>query len=179
MNICFLEVNFMFYLFYLSKAINFNFQYYTRMGLFSFFKNAGKKVIKNKHQKSAGVNKNLLLEKMVKSLGIEIKDLKVELFGDSVTVFGEVHSQSEMEKVILAVGNVKGISSVESRMIVKSEESASILYEVQSGDTLSKIAKAHYGDPMKYTLIFEANEPLLKDPDKIYPGQVLRIPSIH
>lgn len=148
------------------------------MGLFSFFKNAGKKVIKNRHQKSAPADKNLLLENMVNSLGIDIKNLKVELYKDNVTVFGEVNSQSDMEKVILAVGNVKGVASVESKMVVKSAEPASILYEVRSGDTLSKIAKAHYGDPMKYELIFKANQPLLKDPDKIYPGQVLRIPNI-
>ncbi len=49
-------------------------------------------------------------------------------------------------------------------------------YTVVKGDTLSKIAKASYGDAMKYPVIFEANKPMLKDPDKIYPGQVLRIP---
>jgi nucleoid-associated protein YgaU len=49
---------------------------------------------------------------------------------------------------------------------------------VQRGDTLSKLAKAHYGDAMKYPLIFEANKPMLADPDKIYPGQVLRIPPL-
>ena len=51
-------------------------------------------------------------------------------------------------------------------------------YEVKKGDTLSKIAKAQYGDAMKYPQIFEANRPMLKDPDKIYPGQVLRIPPL-
>jgi len=148
------------------------------MGLFSFFKQAGKKVIKARHEKATDEDKNLLLEKMVESLGIEIKNLKVVLNRDNVTVYGEVQSQADMEKVILAVGNVKGVSIVESRMEVKSAEPASILYEVRAGDTLSKIAKAYYGDPLKYSMIFEANQPLLKDPDKIYPGQVLRIPSI-
>lgn len=49
-------------------------------------------------------------------------------------------------------------------------------YTVEKGDTLSKIAKQMYGDAAKYPVIFEANKPMLKDPDKIYPGQVLRIP---
>jgi len=52
------------------------------------------------------------------------------------------------------------------------------MYTVKSGDSLSKIAKAHYGDAMKYPVIFEANKPQLTDPDKIYPGQVLRIPPL-
>ncbi len=50
-------------------------------------------------------------------------------------------------------------------------------YTVESGDTLSEIAKKVYGDAGKYNKIFEANQPMLKDPDKIYPGQVLRIPA--
>ena len=51
-------------------------------------------------------------------------------------------------------------------------------HEVVSGDSLSKIAKEYYGDMMKYPLIFEANKPMLSDPDKIYPGQMLRIPPL-
>ena len=50
-------------------------------------------------------------------------------------------------------------------------------YTVQKGDTLSGIAKEMYGEANKYPLIFEANQPMLKDPDRIYPGQVLRIPQ--
>ena len=51
-------------------------------------------------------------------------------------------------------------------------------YTVQAGDTLGKIAQQHYGSAGKYTVIFEANKPMLKDPDKIYPGQSLRIPAL-
>ena len=47
-----------------------------------------------------------------------------------------------------------------------------------SGDTLGKIAKNYYGNAMKYPVIFEANKPMLTHPDKIYPGQVLRIPVL-
>ena len=49
---------------------------------------------------------------------------------------------------------------------------------VTDNDTLSKIAKHYYGDMMKYPVIFEANKPMLSHPDKIYPGQVLRIPAL-
>jgi nucleoid-associated protein YgaU len=52
------------------------------------------------------------------------------------------------------------------------------MYTVAGGDSLSKIAKKFYGDPGKYTVIFEANKPMLKDANLIYPGQVLRIPTV-
>ena len=51
------------------------------------------------------------------------------------------------------------------------------VHTVESGDTLSKIARRYYGDPNQYPKIFEANTPMIKDPDEIYPGQVLLIPE--
>ena len=71
---------------------------------------------------------------------------------------------------------MQGVASVVDEITVEKREPESKYYTVVSGDTLSKIAKAQYGDPNKYMKIFEANKPMLKDPDKIYPGQVLRIP---
>ena len=56
-------------------------------------------------------------------------------------------------------------------------QSAPRTYEVKKGDSLSKIAKHVYGDANKWKQIFEANRDKLKDPDKIFPGQVLTIPS--
>ena len=61
--------------------------------------------------------------------------------------------------------------------VVKSEPEAQF-YEVKRGDSLSKIAKQFYGDPMKYKIIFEANQPMLDNPDTIFPGQTLRIPTL-
>jgi nucleoid-associated protein YgaU len=55
-------------------------------------------------------------------------------------------------------------------------ESESFFYTVKPGDSLSKIAKEQYGNAMEYMKIFEANQPMLTDPNKIYPGQMLRIP---
>ncbi|MDF1867516.1 MAG: peptidoglycan-binding protein LysM, partial [Saprospiraceae bacterium] len=89
---------------------------------------------------------------------------------------GEVTSQSEREKVILAVGNVSGIATVEDNIVIVSPPAQ--FHEVKSGDSLSKIAKQYYGNAMKYPVIFEANKPMLTDPDKIYPGQMLRIPPV-
>ena len=93
-------------------------------------------------------------------------------------VHGMVDDQAEREKVILAVGNVAGIARVDDRLETKKKAPESQMHTVVSGDTLSKIAKKYYGDAGKYPVIFEANKPMLKDPDKIYPGQVLRIPPL-
>ena len=82
-----------------------------------------------------------------------------------------------LTKVILALGNVQGVASVDDRVsVIAAPEPEADLYEVKSGDSLSKISKHFYGDPMRYNEIFEANKPLLSHPDKIYPGQMLRIP---
>jgi len=79
--------------------------------------------------------------------------------------------------MIIAAGNNQGVAEVDADLEI--EEAPTIrMHEVKSGDTLSKIALAVYGDAMKYTVIFEANKPMLDDPDKIYPGQMLRIPPL-
>ena len=57
-----------------------------------------------------------------------------------------------------------------------SSSTATKVYEVKAGDSLSKIAKAEYGNANDWPRIFEANKDILKDPDKIYPGQKLKIP---
>ena len=122
--------------------------------------------------------KVLSLENIVQNLNIPINGLAIQLDGDTVTVNGSVATQAEKEKIVLALGNVNGIAAVDDQLTAENAEPESSFYEVKSGDSLSKIAKAYYGDPMKYTVIFEANKPMLKDPDKIYPGQQLRIPKM-
>ncbi len=153
------------------------------MGLFSFFKKAGSKKLEEeaaaaKSAADAVAYKSQLLADIVKSLDIEIENLDVSLADDVVTVSGSADSQADKEKVILALGNVEGVSGVDDRITVEASEPPAVFYEVKSGDSLSKIAKAHYGDAMKYMEIFEANKPLLKDPNNIYPGQVLRVPPL-
>ena len=86
--------------------------------------------------------------------------------------------QSTRERIVLAVGNTQGVARVDDRMEVSAPAPEAVMYTVESGDTLGKIAKEQYGDASKYPVIFEANQPLLKDPNKIYPGQVLRIPPL-
>ncbi len=96
-----------------------------------------------------------------------------------VTVKGTVPSQDEREKIVLAAGNTQGISRVDDQIAVSGTAAAGggKFHTVESGDTLSKISKKYYGDPNQYNKIFEANRPMLSDPDKIDPGQVLRIPA--
>lgn len=159
------------------------------MGLFSFLKNAGAKLLGKSAEENdaadeaavaaANAKKGELLTSIVLSSGIEVEDLSLEVEGDKVTVYGTTDSVADREKVVLIVGNVGGIATVDDRIsVVKEEEVETRFHEVKSGDSLSKIAKAVYGDPMKYTVIFEANKPMLSDPDKIYPGQMLRIPHL-
>jgi len=94
----------------------------------------------------------------------------------TATVYGFAPDQATREKIILCAGNVSSVSHVDDRMSVEQSGPAAKFYTVKSGDTLSKIAKESYGDANQYTKIFEANRPMLKSPDKIYPGQTLRIP---
>ncbi len=121
--------------------------------------------------------KSANLEKYVTELGFEVERLDVRYDDGLATVSGKVADQATREKVIIALGNVQGVGQVSDEIEVDADSDESDMHVVQSGDTLSAIAKEHYGDAMKYPVIFEANKPMLKDPDLIYPGQVLRIPA--
>ncbi len=117
------------------------------------------------------------LVKLVQDMGLHVDDLGVRVDGDKVTLTGQAKSQEDREKIALLVGNVEGIGSVDDRMTAAQAAPEATFYEVKPGDTLSKISKQFYGDANKYNQIFEANRPMLKDPDEIYPGQRLRIPA--
>ena len=93
-------------------------------------------------------------------------------------VAGIADTQETKKKILLCGGNVKGVQDVEDNMVVTNVEADAQFHTVVSGDNLSKIAKAFYGDAGKYPVIFEANKPMLEHPDKIYPGQMLRIPAL-
>lgn len=112
----------------------------------------------------------------VKKLGLTYKNIRVTVKGSTVLLEGEVDHQADLEKIGLAVGNVKGVDSVDNKMRVTVTEPPAQYHTVVAGDSLSKIAGKYYGDVQQYNVIFEANKPMLTDPDKIYPGQVLRIP---
>ena len=144
------------------------------MGLIDFFKNAGEKLF----GRESDEEKKEKLLKHVKGLGLPVDGLSIIVKDEVVTVKGKVDSTEHAEKIALALGNVEGVRKVDNQLEVEAEEPTpkATYHTVEKGDTLSKISKAVYGDPLKYNVIFEANKPMLKDPNLIYPGQVLRIP---
>lgn len=114
----------------------------------------------------------------LQSLNLPFKTLTVVSQNEKVTLKGEVDNQSDAEKIALAVGNVEEVSSVDNQIEVVVKQSESKYHTVVEGDWLPKIAKTYYNDATKFDVIFEVNKPMLSDPDKIYPGQVLRIPNL-
>src|SRR5512144_2903875 len=140
------------------------------MGIWDFVKEAGELlgIGGAKEAKADDLKAN------IDKLALPVQGLDVKVNGDKVTVSGKAPSQEVKEKVILALGNVAGVAKVEDAIETPAAGEQATFYTVQKGDTLSAIAKKHYGDANKYTAIFEANKPMLTHPDKIYPGQVLR-----
>ncbi|MHB8911125.1 MAG: peptidoglycan-binding protein LysM [Lysobacter sp.] len=172
------------------------------MGVFDFIKNAGDKIFgKDDHQ----VDRSKPLSTHLREHGIDPTGIQFTINGDTVVMEGTVRDQDTREKAVLIVGNVDGVDRVDDRLRVapsgadfrdvttgsssvasagagttvpgSNDGWSSRTYTVVAGDSLSAIAKKVYGDAGKYNKIFEANQPMLKDPDKIYPGQVLRIPA--
>jgi len=168
------------------------------MGLFDFVANAGEKLFSGGRIDENAVRDHLL------NLGLPIKALSVIAFEDEkkVALVGKVASIADKEKLIVAAGNIDGVEQVDDRMRIEAtaadetapmvtppaddndvpeppeeETPSSQFYTVESGDTLGAIAKRFYGSAGQYMAIFEANRPMLDDPNKIYPGQVLRIPQ--
>ena len=164
------------------------------MGLFSFIKNAGAKVFgigktdaeeaeekATEHLEAIAAKKEkdeAAIKETINDLELHVENLHVSLEGETAIISGKAHDQATKEKVVLLVGNTHGIAMVDDRMDVEHKEPEAKFHTVVKGDTLGKIAKEHYGNAMKYPVIFEANKPMLKDPDLIYPGQVLRIPVL-
>jgi nucleoid-associated protein YgaU len=151
------------------------------MGLMSFIKGVGEKIFGKSESEVAEETPELKVSALlahVQGLGLAFKALTVKINGDTVTISGETESQEDAEKIALAVGNVEGVGAVDNQMVVSVPAPEARYHTVEKGDSLSKIAKAMYGDAMKYPVIFDANKPMLKDADLIYPGQVLRIPEL-
>lgn len=119
------------------------------------------------------------VQEMLKmEFGDRISDLKVEFEDGEVTLAGNCDSQATREKAVLLAGNIKGVENVnDENFSAPPDEVPTEFYVIQKGDSLSKIAKQYYGDPMKYPIIFEANLEVIKDAELIYPGQTIRIPT--
>jgi nucleoid-associated protein YgaU len=155
------------------------------MSIISFIKDAGEKLFGQKPAAAvpdvAAANKTAAdaIAAYIRSQNLKVEDLDVGFDGatGTVSVAGEAADQATREKVVLCCGNVHGVSQVDDAMTVAEPADASRWYTVVRGDTLSAIAKSQYGNANQYPKIFEANKPMLSHPDKIYPGQVLRIPA--
>ena len=146
------------------------------MGIFNFVKEAGEKLWDNltESHKDAGDKVSEHLKKLnipgADKVQVTVTDGKASVTGDGLT-------QEQKEKIQVAVGNIAGVSEVENNITATDAKDEATYYTVKSGDTLSAISKAVYGDANQYNKIFEANRPMLSSPDKIYPGQTLRIPK--
>ena len=146
------------------------------MSLFSFVKEAGEKLIDLLTPGNANAEEQL--KKHVQDVGLGNPNITATVEGDTITLKGEVASQEEKEKIILAAGNINGVASVDDQITVTGPVvKAARFVTVKKGDTLSAISVVVYGNANQYNKIFEANKPMLSHPDKIYPGQVLRSPD--
>ncbi|MBB6560581.1 nucleoid-associated protein YgaU [Acidovorax soli] len=160
------------------------------MGLFSFIKEAGEKLFGGKDAQAAtaaapsqdelNATAAKAIETYIGTQNLGATNLQVAFDGSQgkVTVKGDAPTQAAKEKITLCCGNVASVTSVENLMNVTNPEPEAQYHDVVRGDTLSAIAKKFYGDANKYPKIFEANKPMLTHPDKIYPGQKLRIPPL-
>ena len=145
------------------------------MGLFNFIKDTGEKIIRTEERAEKDIKARIEADNP------GVSDLSVQYWKDRglVRLSGKAESAEAREKAILIAGNVEGVETVEADKLTApapEQDSKVDYYEIQSGDTLSKLAQQYYGDPMKYPVLFEANREVILDPDKIYPGQKIRIP---
>lgn len=165
------------------------------MGLFNFIKEAGEKLFGGKDAQAApaagaaptpgatpadlNIKAASAIEAYIATQKLGVSNVKVTFDGaqGKVTVTGEAPTQAAKEKVTLCAGNVASVTSVDNQLTVTNPEPEAQYHDVVRGDTLSAIAKKYYDDANKYPVIFEANKPMLTHPDKIYPGQKLRIPA--
>ena len=155
------------------------------MGLLDFIRDAGRDLFGGKK----GSEAEQIKAEVERELGNNIKNLGVMYNDGQVTLQGQATSQAAKEKAVLIAGNVRGVSGVsDDRLMVAGQQAGSAAgqpvsagqpryYTIESGDTLSKVAKEQYGDANRWQELFEANREVIKDPDKIYPGQRIRVPQ--
>jgi len=152
------------------------------MGMFSFLSDAGKKLMGKGDDAEAIKNE---IESSFTELPVD--GLVVEVADDTVTLAGVAKDIVTREKAILLAGNVEGVANVNADQLLSPELIAAtnvrdvpepVFYTIAKGDTLWGISTDFYKDGAKYPLIVEANLEVIKDADKIYPGQSIRIPAL-
>jgi LysM repeat protein len=147
------------------------------MGLFDFAKDVGRQLFDTDAEAADNIKEHL----EIRTSGIS--NIEVEYDDGVATICGDCINQATKDNAVLMVGNIKGVEKVVADDLrvpppAKEEEpeEKSEIYEIVSGDTLGKIAERYYGKPSEYMRIFEANREIIEDPDRIYPGQKIRIP---
>jgi len=140
------------------------------MAILDFLKEIGANIL------GIGSESQDIEELLKQELGGRISDLEIDFTNGIVTLHGSCDTQATKEKAVLLAGNIKGVEKVnDEHLSAPPSEEITEYYTVQPGDTLSKIASRLYGNAGKYPVIFEANREVIKDPNLIYPGQILRI----
>lgn len=141
------------------------------MGLLDFASDMGKKLFGSEDEAPEKI------KGLIEDDNPGIENLSVEVNDGVVTLSGTASSAEALEKAVLMAGNIEGVSEVNVDGVQAPELTANVeYYVIQSGDTLSGIAKKYLGNAMDYPKIFEANKEVIKNPDLIYPGQKIRIP---
>ena len=155
------------------------------MGLFSFIESAGRLLgighaaaaVQDESKPAPPPPAGDAIKGELTRLGLPVEGLNVTVDGNKATVTGNAPDAATRDKAVLAAGNIAGIAKVDDQIQVATPGPEPKLHTVVKGETLSAIAATYLGSASKYPVIFEANKPMLSDPNKIYPGQVLRIPE--
>ena len=168
------------------------------MGLFDFAKDVGRQLFDTDAEAADNIKEHL----EIRTSGIS--NIEVEYDDGVATICGDCINQTTKDHAVLMVGNIKGVEKViadelrvspaparEPRQESAGETAGETagepateeepeekfeIYEIASGDTLGKIAERYYGNASQYMRIFEANREIIYDPDRIFPGQKIRIP---
>lgn len=145
------------------------------MGLLDFARDVGRQLFDTDAEAADNIKQHI----EIRMSGVQNVD--VEFDGGVATICGDCDSQAIKDQVILLAGNVQGVEKVVADGLIAPEPapeevSKDEVYEIKSGDTLGAIAKQFYGQASQYMRIFEANRDIIDDPNKIYPGQKIRIP---
>ena len=144
------------------------------MGLFDFAADIGRKLFSKEEDASKAVTEHLSED----NPGVE--DLNVVVENGMAKISGAASSAIALEKAVLMAGNVAGITNVNiDDVVIESGELGGDdeFYVIEKGDTLWKIAEKAYGNGAKYKAIVDANKEVIKDENKIFPGQKIRIPK--
>lgn len=144
------------------------------MGLMDFVKDVGRQIFDTDAEAANNIRQHLEF----KTKGID--DLGVEFSDGVATLTGECTDQETKDIAILIAGCIKGVKQVDADGLIapmpKRRRKRSEFYTIKMGDTLSAIAERYYGDASDSSRIFEANREIIVDPEKLYPGQTIRIP---